>query len=78
MKIELEFLDNEEFTEFMCGFNNAIIAYKDIINSIILGTEVPTKWYPLAEKKTEEELRHRLFVLQNQYNELCWKEEEIS
>ena len=78
MKVELEFLDKEEFTEFVSAYNNALIAYKDIINAINLGCQVSSKWDKLAESKTEEELKHRLFLLQHQYNELCWKEQEIS
>lgn len=40
MKIEIEVNDIELFAK---GFNNAIIAYGDIVRSINLGCEIPYK-----------------------------------
>jgi hypothetical protein len=70
MKIELEFKDLDEFSEFMCAMNNATAAYQRVINSIILGVDFPSIFDKLAETKTEEELKARLALLISKYNDL--------
>lgn len=70
MKIELEFKDLDEFSEFICAMNNATAAYQRVINSIILGVDFPSIFDKLAETKTEEELKARLALLISKYNDL--------
>ena len=70
MKIELEFKDLEEYSEFISALNNAIFAYQKVIQSIILGVEFPSVFNKLAETKTEEELKARLALLTSKYNDL--------
>ena len=70
MKIELEFKDLDEFSEFMCAMNNATAAYQRVINSIILGVDFPSIFDKLAETKTEKELKARLALLISKYNDL--------
>lgn len=70
MKIELEFKDLEEYSEFISALNNATLAYQIIIQSIILGVDVPLVFNKLAETKTEEELKARLALLTSKYSDL--------
>lgn len=70
MKIELEFKDLEEYSEFISALNNAILAYQKVVQSIILGVEFPSIFNKLAETKTEEELKARLALLTSKYNDL--------
>ena len=75
--VEISFWTEEEFIAFMKTFNNAIIAYRDILNTIRFGCELPLKWKPLEQKEMED-LDHDFFLLVNTYKELHQKEEEIS
>lgn len=68
MKIELEFKNQEEFIEFAKSFNNAVIAYNDIVCGMILGAQVSPKWEPLLDTYGEDGLRYRVKVLKEQYN----------
>ena len=61
----------------MKTLNNAIISYKDILNSIRFGCELSSKWKPL-EKKEMEDLDHNFSILVDTYEELHKKEKEIS
>ena len=70
MKIELEFKDLEEYSEFISALNNAILAQQKVVQSIILGVEFPSIFNKLAEQKTEEELKARLALLTSKYNDL--------
>lgn len=70
MKIELEFKDLDEFSEFISALNNATLAYQKVIQSIILGVDFPSVFDKLAETKTEEELKARLALLTSKYNDL--------
>ena len=70
MKVELEFNDLEEYSEFISALNNATLAYQRVIQSIILGVEFPSVFNKLAETKTEEELKAQLALLTAKYNDL--------
>ena len=70
MKIELEFKDLKEYSEFISALNNATLAYQKVVQSIILGVEFPSVFNKLAETKTEEELKARLALLTSKYNDL--------
>ena len=70
MKVELEFKDLEEYSEFISTLNNATLAYQKVIQSIILGVEFPSVFNKLAETKTEEELKARLALLTSKYSDL--------
>ena len=70
MKIELEFKDLEEYSEFVSALNNATFAYQKVIQCIILGVEFPSAFDKLTETKTEEELKTRLALLISKYNDL--------
>ena len=74
MKIELEFSDNNSFSEFMSAFNNAIIAYKDVVNAKEFGCETSIKWNDLSEEK----MRHRLYLLMDKYIVLAKLEERLN
>ena len=76
-KVEISFWTEEEFIAFMKTLNNAIISYKDILNSIRFGCELSSKWKPL-EGKEMEDLDHDFFLLVDAYEELHEKEKEIS
>ena len=60
MKIELDFKNQEEFIEFVKSFNNAVIAYNDIVCGMILGAQVSPKWEPLLDIVGENGLRYRV------------------
>ena len=51
------------------GLNNAIAVYGDICWSLILGTEIPTKFEPLKQK-SEEETRARFNALVDFYKKI--------
>lgn len=70
MKIELEFENQKEFIEFVKSFNNAVIAYNDIVCGMILGAQVSPKWEPLMDTLGEDGLRHRMKLLTKQYDAL--------
>ena len=53
MKVELEFKDLEEYSEFISALNNAILAYQKVVQSIILGVEFPSVFNKLAETQAE-------------------------
>ena len=74
MKIELEFKDNKEFSEFVSAFNNAIIAYDDVRFSKMLGCDTSPKWDDLSEEKMLE----RRILLLDKYFDFLNKEIEIS
>ena len=78
MKIELEFENQEEFIEFVKSFNNAVIAYNDIVCAIILGAQVSPKWEPLLDIVGENGLRHRVDLLKKQYNTLYEVEKSLN
>jgi hypothetical protein len=69
MKIEIEVPD---ITTAAKAINNAMVAYGDIIYSVILGCEVPQKFQPLANLD-EEELVKRFDCLKG----ICQQLEEI-
>ena len=66
MKIEIEIPD---ITTTSKAINNAMVAYGDIVYSLILGCEVPNKFQPLA-KLDEEELTKRFNCLKSIYEQL--------
>ena len=66
MKIEIEVTD---ITTAAKAINNAMVAYGDIIYSVILGCEVPQKFQPLS-KLDEEELTKRFDCLKGIYKQL--------
>lgn len=74
MKIELDFKNQEEFIEFVSAFNNAMIAYYDIVYSIDFDCEISPKWDGLVPEKGKA----RLNLLTKQYKKLIKKEEEIN
>ena len=77
-KVEISFWTEEEFIAFMKTLNNAIISYRDIINTIRFGCDLPSaKWKPLEEKEMED-LDHDFSLLVDAYKELYEKEKEIS
>lgn len=78
MKIELEFKDQEEFIEFVKSFNNAVIAYNDIVYGMILGAQVSPKWEPLLDTYGEDGLRYRLNLLKEQYEVLYKVEKSLN
>ena len=78
MKIELDFKNQEEFIEFVKSFNNAVIAYNDIICGMILGAQVSPKWDPLLDIVGEDGLRHRVDLLKKQYNTLYEVEKSLN
>ena len=78
MKIELEFKNQEEFIEFVKSFNNAVIAYNDIVCGMILGAQVSPKWEPLLDAYGEDGLRYRLNLLKEQYEVLYKVEKSIN
>ena len=77
MKIELDFKNQEEFIEFVKSFNNAVIAYNDIVCGMILGAQVSPKWEPLLDIIGEDGLRHRINLLKKQYNTLYEVEKSL-
>ena len=78
MKIELEFKNQEEFIEFVKSFNNAVIAYNDIVCGMILGAQVSPKWEPLLDTYGEDGLRHRVKLLIKQYEALHEVEKSLN
>ena len=78
MKIELDFKNQEEFIEFVKSFNNAVIAYNDIVCGMILGAQVSPKWEPLLDIVGENGLRHRVDLLKKQYNTLYEVEKSLN
>ena len=73
MKIELEFKDLKEFSNFISGLNNAIIAYDDVKGAIDFACEVSPKW----DNVPVEKMRERLKLLRDKYFELLDIEKEI-
>ena len=73
MKIELEFKNDKEFSEFISAFNNAIIAYDDVRFAKMLGCDISPKWDDL----TEEKMMERRSLLLDKYYDLLDKEIEI-
>ena len=78
MKIELDFKNQEEFIEFVKSFNNAVIAYNDIVCGMILGAQVSPKWEPLLDIVGENGLRYRVDLLKKQYNTLYEVEKSLN
>ena len=76
-KIEIGFWNEEEFIAFCKTLNNAIISYRDIVNSIRFGCELPPKWKPLEEKKMED-LDKDFILLCDVYAQFHSKEPERS
>lgn len=74
-KIEIGFWNEEEFIAFCKTFNNAIISYRDIINSIRFSCELGQKWKPLEEKEMED-LDKDFFLLCDVYAQFHNKEPE--
>ena len=72
MKIEIE-VDNIE--EFAIAFNNACVAYGDIISSAYFGCDIPEKFKKLL--LTPEELNDRYECLINVYKQITKIEEKI-
>ena len=72
MIVPLNFDSYKDFELFMKAFNNSIIAYNDIISSLILGIEVSTKWDKLIpyNEEDEQKLRDKLNALVCQYQQL--------
>lgn len=68
-KVEISFWTEEEFIAFVKSFNNAIIAYKDILNAIRFGCELSSKWIPLEEKEIQDFV-HDFFLLISSYKVL--------
>lgn len=73
MKIEIEVPDIKTAA---IAINNAIVAYNDIVWSIILGCEVPNKFRPL-KTLDDEELEKRLSCLKDIYKQLEEMEKNI-
>lgn len=76
-KVEVGFWNEEEFIAFCKTFNNAIISYRDIINTIRFGCELGSKWEPLTQKEMED-LDKDFFLLCDVYTQFHNKEKEIS
>lgn len=76
--VEISFHNEEEFIAFMKTFNNAIISYRDIINAIRFGCNLPSAKWEVLEKKEMEDLDHDFFLMVDAYKELHEKEKEIS
>lgn len=70
MKIELEFKNKNEFSEFISGLNNSILTYQYIIQAIELDCEIPNRFQKLKNNLTIEELNERFNILINQYKQL--------
>lgn len=66
MKIEIEIPD---ITTAAKAINNAMVAYGDIVYSVILGCEVPQKFQPLTNLE-EDELTKRFDCLKGIYKQL--------
>lgn len=66
MKITIEVPDIKTVAD---AINNAMVAYGDIVYSIILGCEIPNKFQPLA-KLDEEELAKRFNCLRDIYKQI--------
>lgn len=73
MKIEIE-VDN--LSRFIDGFNNAILAYQNVVSSIILGCEIPQKFEPLTAVD-EDILLQRKKDLAKVYEQLIEIEKSI-
>lgn len=73
MKIEIDIGD--DITTFANALNNACVTYGDIICSIFLGCEIPSKLQPLKDL-TDEELQRRFGYLKNVYNQVIEIEKE--
>ena len=66
MKIEIEVPDIKTAAD---AINNALVAYGDIVWSVVLGCSVPQKLQPLA-KLDEKELIKRLDCMKSIYEQL--------
>ena len=66
MKVQIEF---DDFESFMKNFNNAIIAYQDVLGAVYLGIEVPNKWAPFMNEE-KEVIQERVKVLVDCYRQL--------
>lgn len=66
MKVEIKV---EDISLFAKALNNACISYNDIIWSIYMGCEVPSK-FDLLEKLPEEELKARIDCIKNVYRQV--------
>ena len=73
MKVELEFIDEEEFVEFIRAYNNALVDYDDIMSALSFGCGVSSKWYKISEKQMAD----RVILLKDKYFELLDKENEL-
>lgn len=73
MKIELE-VDN--LKRFIDAFNNALLTYKDLVNSIILACEIPKKFEPL-KSLDDEVLLQRKSDLISVYEQLLEIEKSV-
>ena len=69
IKLELEFNNIQAFDDFVSAFNNAMIAYHDIVWSAKLGCAIPSKWESLIQSKGETELQRRLDILTHVYSQ---------
>ena len=76
-KVEVGFWNEEEFIAFCKTLNNAIISYRDIINTIRFGCDIGSKWEPLAAREMED-LDKDFFLLCDVYTQFHNKEKEIS
>ena len=73
MKIEIE-VDN--LSRFIDGFNNAFLAYQDVVSAIVLGCEVAQKFEPL-KSLNDEVLLQRKKDLAKVYEQLIEIEKSI-
>ena len=66
MKIEIEV---EDISLLAKALNNACVAYGDIVWSVYLGCEVPSKFDPL-KKLSQKELEARINCLKDVYRQV--------
>ena len=72
LNVIINFESEKEFDDFICGLNNAYIAYHDIVAAIRLCCEVPKKWSKFSYKDED-----KLIAREQALVKVCKQLEEI-
>jgi hypothetical protein len=69
-------IESNDISELLDGLNNAIIAYKEVVNSIEFRCSIPRKLLPLKDVPSET-LKNRLVSLKQLYTQLLEFESKL-